>query len=841
MESRFTLKIKDGSLRQEFDLQRFNQTKYLSLSGVLFRIAHLLYTVACVIIRKEPYSGFQWAARGIQFIVFAGYLLLLWKWPMKFAKIQSVVLTPTYLLNLINLSPITPDLVVCGNLVGFLIFLFFTFMVNFQWIFTSLSMFLSTILLSIYFVVRFKFRDALFISLIIGFVILAIYACYFYEKILKESFLQIHQIKTMNEELKVIFDQLPEGVILFDPNSNKIALVNKEFKKLMDGNTPIQSPVKQNRENQAIELELLQTQMDSEYLLAPYFKLYYTDKQNKEQEIEDSQAWKQPKSLVEASEINDPTMRFKILKYDGISTDQALNESEENVISISKCQILYKNSYHTMIIIRNLKSLIQVENLRLENHFYEMLTATVSHDLRTPLNAIIGLLGNLDGFISDQRGIKFLNIIRNSSKFMVFLVNDLLDYYQIKNGKFQPNYQTINIQESIQELVDMFSIGAREKGISVIYSKYAHLPQFVSIDEQRTKQVILNLLQNSLKFTYHGSITVDLNYSYQTEQVIFTVQDTGVGIKPEDQAKLFQIFGKLECTASINTSGIGLGLSICKKIVESMNGSIEIDPSYQNGAKFIIKIEAPAQQSMNEITQYLITQDNSIQCMENDIPQLNIRLMYNSQNFDTYASKETFERTFNNIDNINESQMLYSLQISPRNEIFPSERQMMQQFDESNQSHGKTCKNHLKILVVDDNIFNLVTIQAILDMQFNIKSLKAGNGQEAIQIYLKQQNSEPYESQEDDQYCFCKNHPIKLIFMDCNMPILDGFQATLAIRELESQNQVREEDRCVIIALTAYESEMFKRKSLDYGMDNFITKPVNSEQIRQILQENNII
>lgn len=91
--------------------------------------------------------------------------------------------------------------------------------------------------------------------------------------------------------------------------------------------------------------------------------------------------------------------------------------------------ILYKNTQHTMYLFKNITHGIEVKNLKIQNHFYEMLTATVSHDLRTPLNAIIGLLNNLDSFIKDERGLLFLSIIRNSSKFMSFLVNDLLDLF----------------------------------------------------------------------------------------------------------------------------------------------------------------------------------------------------------------------------------------------------------------------------------------------------------------------------------------------------------------------------------------------------------------------------
>ena len=117
-----------------------------------------------------------------------------------------------------------------------------------------------------------------------------------------------------------------------------------------------------------------------------------------------------------------------------------------------------------MILFKNLTPVVKYEKLKIENHYYEMLTATVSHDMRTPLNAIIGLLGNLDCFVIEQ-GKRFLPIIKNSSQFLLFLVNDLLDFFQIKNGKFKKNEKPTNLRESIRGLLDMFRVGASEKGI----------------------------------------------------------------------------------------------------------------------------------------------------------------------------------------------------------------------------------------------------------------------------------------------------------------------------------------------------------------------------------------
>lgn len=98
--------------------------------------------------------------------------------------------------------------------------------------------------------------------------------------------------------------------------------------------------------------------------------------------------------------------------------------------------------------------------MKLQNHFYEILTATVSHDLRTPLNSMIGLLNFVEKYVKDETGLRYMRIIRNSGAFMLFLVNDLLDFFQIKNGKFRRNFKWVNVEESFGGLIEMFSVGA---------------------------------------------------------------------------------------------------------------------------------------------------------------------------------------------------------------------------------------------------------------------------------------------------------------------------------------------------------------------------------------------
>lgn len=197
-----------------------------------------------------------------------------------------------------------------------------------------------------------------------------------------------------------------------------------------------------------------------------------------------------------------------------------------------------------------------------------MLTATVSHDMRTPLNAITGISHNLQNLVNGEQGQKLLKIINNSSRILLFLVNDLLDFFQIKNGKFNLSFAPVDIKKSVMEILDMFEIPAEAKGLKLLHSFDEKVPNKVNVDEQRIRQVLLNLISNAMKFTQKGSITIEVGYDEPQRLLKFAVKDTGIGIGENDQSKLFKLFGKLQSSHQLNKAGIGLGLYICKKIVD---------------------------------------------------------------------------------------------------------------------------------------------------------------------------------------------------------------------------------------------------------------------------------
>lgn len=145
-------------------------------------------------------------------------------------------------------------------------------------------------------------------------------------------------------------------------------------------------------------------------------------------------------------------------------------------------RITYRNKQVKMIVFKKITPLVRLKKMKLEKRFLEMLTATVSHDMRTPLNAITGLSTNLQNFVMES-GQKLLKIVHNSSRILLFLVNDLLDFFQMKNGKFNLNLQPTDVRHSVADLLEMFTVTAAEKEVQLIMSIDESVPTVLVIDE----------------------------------------------------------------------------------------------------------------------------------------------------------------------------------------------------------------------------------------------------------------------------------------------------------------------------------------------------------------------
>jgi PAS domain S-box-containing protein len=220
--------------------------------------------------------------------------------------------------------------------------------------------------------------------------------------------------------------------------------------------------------------------------------------------------------------------------------------------------------------------------------------ANMSHEFRTPLNAILGythmLLNGVSGAISDQQR-KSLTRIDSNSRHLLALINDILDITRIEAGRMPLNLSTFDVSDLVNEVMSELEPIIRRSTLKVA-AKMARNLRPLKSDRQKVKQVVLNLLSNALKFTPAGVVTIAASYDDKKRWIAIAVRDTGVGIAPADQAKVFEDFRQLDSSPTRGYGGTGLGLSICRRLAQMLGGSIELISELNEGSTFILKLPA---------------------------------------------------------------------------------------------------------------------------------------------------------------------------------------------------------------------------------------------------------
>eukprot|EP00347_Sterkiella_histriomuscorum_P022915 403336673 len=703
---------------------------------------------------------------------------------------------------------------------------------------------------------------------------------------MKTTYVSLKQNQKLNEDLRNLLLNFPKPLLLLDQKNKEVVLANKEAFKLLS--------VDENKNILEIQNKLSQKILDPynyiEGLGDTNFEEQQSEQISSKSPITEQESAQQKYNLYEAIEKDQKDACFliktthnfetgiphqqnkqsnnlnaanqpKILEINGdqqiqvqdvdhigvdyeannnyknenLNQHSILNHNDRNqpfiyseIVNLMLQDMHFLNKELRLVLFHRITSFVKYEKLKMENNFYEMITATVSHDMRTPINSITGLLDSLEHFIQKSEGKKLIQVIRNSSKILLFLVNDILDFFMLKNGKFKSSLQEADPRNCLNEMIDMFELVASEKKIEMKAEFDPNMPEKLYFDEQRLKQVLINLITNALKFTLKGQITLSISYDFVDHFLNIRVSDTGIGVKADDEKKLFKLFGKLDAEQQINTKGIGLGLNICKKVVEACGGEIYLEPDQEEGACFCFNLKAYQDKKQISRREFQINFDES-----NHESIHNISKSLNQENLDLIEKCENSHQIFQSFmlsmdqssDRIDFEPYLSSRSLLPRQQDTTDELPIEQAIC--------PCQSRPQILIVDDNIFNIITLQTILEMQFSQRVEKATNGLEGlekIQERIQQESLQP---------CLCgkNNKNYKIVFMDCNMPIMDGFEATEAIRKLQNIEQ----EGLKIIALTANTNKSFKTKCFQSGMDQFMTKPVSAEQLRQILIQQGLL
>jgi signal transduction histidine kinase/CheY-like chemotaxis protein len=365
--------------------------------------------------------------------------------------------------------------------------------------------------------------------------------------------------------------------------------------------------------------------------------------------------------------------------------------------------------------------------------------ANMSHEIRTPMNGVLGMTELLlDAGLTDTQR-RYAQTIRQSGEALLRIINDILDFSKIEARKLELDPVEVNLRDLSEEALELIAPHAHEKGLELTCRVAPEVPQRVRVDAGRLRQVLLNLLGNAVKFTEKGEVTLAIE---RDEALIagaetprcrlrVTVSDTGIGISPQAQARLFQAFNQADGSTTRRFGGTGLGLSVSKQLVVLMGGDMGVDSAPDHGATFWFTLSADILEDRTPASAAAVTVS---------VP-------------DRYGAR---------------------------------------------------------VLLAEDNRINQQIARAMLEGAGCAVTI-ASNGKVAVEQWLA--------------------HPYDLVLMDCQMPELDGFEATRQIRARETAEGVR----VPIVALTANAMAGDRERCIAAGMDDYVSKPFTRAALTAVL------
>jgi signal transduction histidine kinase len=257
--------------------------------------------------------------------------------------------------------------------------------------------------------------------------------------------------------------------------------------------------------------------------------------------------------------------------------------------TIRHAEIPFLSQHDRAVILQDQSVFEELKNL--SERCQRLYSASVVHDIRNPLNGIVGMLEMLDHSVKDEEGRAYLAVARSSTTLMLYLTYDITDYSQFEAGRVKVREDDFSPEEAVDSCVQLLNFNFKMKGVLLLKKVVGCVPRRVKSDNNRYMQILLNLLSNALKFTYRGQVIIVLSYAPDKDILTTSVEDTGIGIKETDLPCLFRLFGQVQESSALNPTGIGFGLTICKKLTELLGGGITVDSQHGRGSAFTFTIK----------------------------------------------------------------------------------------------------------------------------------------------------------------------------------------------------------------------------------------------------------